>query len=755
MVIDVPDAIPGGPAWLLQQSGWMVDSWDGSVKLLDKARSAPATARPAAPCKTWQNVTGDAGWAGVLAETFLADPNRKVFLIYQPGVDILALFEEAIALLPASRRWDVTFSTYGAALPATVDCLWSGVISGTQEEHLSKRFVNAMRIDLTKAIGTAPDTGKLVSVARTGNVPTTATISPPAERPVTTASGISMTSDDVVADRHNLMPQAHTTPGNITKNPPPVPRAVKKESSGNGRLILIVLACVIFFGGGTVASIVYVLKKPVSTSIVDTTNATNNSTSDNGSIISANTEPSELLEDKQKSGDIEIAMESDFNGSLKEDNKDGIADTKVSSKNTSSAEEKKQVKNDIKKRISENKNKSPESITVTREDYFYPQASVDFRQHNNVNIVINGKWHKNITPGDKVTLLFPLLNDLDPNSYFSYESNSTDKHINILISQKISGGILIRSVEFSILIDGNNSSFNVNVVGSQEEQQRALLAGCGVNFKSSTSDVTIAMHSPVRVDSLKMNSSSINKQKTNVFAANIPHNEQLEMFFNKFMISNLDLSEDVNLSGDNIDIIFKKRNSDEYVSGNIKLLNGIMKPMFNCKHESSHFEVQVIQPEFSDLQRSIKDLNDDCEILVFEIKEKSKNIPTLKNKIKESYPEDYKVIKFNDIENCNYHTSSDEDYEKLMSDINKVKEIINMEMSKPANKDEKRPEYVDEFLDKRIELWNKKSLLEDKQGLIQSLKISRCTLFYNLISLPGENSLVKKCELMIIGKAKN
>ena len=29
MVVDNPDGIPAGPAWLMQQPGWMIDRWDG------------------------------------------------------------------------------------------------------------------------------------------------------------------------------------------------------------------------------------------------------------------------------------------------------------------------------------------------------------------------------------------------------------------------------------------------------------------------------------------------------------------------------------------------------------------------------------------------------------------------------------------------------------------------------------------------------------------------------------------------------
>jgi hypothetical protein len=41
----------------------------------------------------------------------LQDPGRPVYVLFDPGFDPLPLLAEALALLPADRRWDVTFST--------------------------------------------------------------------------------------------------------------------------------------------------------------------------------------------------------------------------------------------------------------------------------------------------------------------------------------------------------------------------------------------------------------------------------------------------------------------------------------------------------------------------------------------------------------------------------------------------------------------------------------------------------------------
>ena len=68
-------------------------------------------------CRTWQQLTGDAGWGGVLAETAAGPSSRQAVLVFQPGMDMLPLLAESLALLPAELRWRVSFSTYFTKLP--------------------------------------------------------------------------------------------------------------------------------------------------------------------------------------------------------------------------------------------------------------------------------------------------------------------------------------------------------------------------------------------------------------------------------------------------------------------------------------------------------------------------------------------------------------------------------------------------------------------------------------------------------------
>src|SRR5262249_27468805 len=117
VVLDDDDRPEGGPAWLLSQPGFLRSAWKGEPRILPVGPPVPRGARPPGIAEAWGALTGDAGWAGVLAESYLADLRRPVFLVFRPGMDLLPLFVEAIALLPASRRWEVEFSTYFTTLP--------------------------------------------------------------------------------------------------------------------------------------------------------------------------------------------------------------------------------------------------------------------------------------------------------------------------------------------------------------------------------------------------------------------------------------------------------------------------------------------------------------------------------------------------------------------------------------------------------------------------------------------------------------
>jgi hypothetical protein len=165
VVLDPADLPAGGPAWLLRQPGFLESRWDGQVQVLAAGRIAPRGDVAPDVCRSWQTLTGDAGWGGVLAEAFQADPARLVYLIFEPGMDMLALVAEALALLPPEQRWEVTFSTYFTGLPQGAQCVWRCVPRGSPEAKGARQLPNALLLDVGDELGAARG-GALVARAR-------------------------------------------------------------------------------------------------------------------------------------------------------------------------------------------------------------------------------------------------------------------------------------------------------------------------------------------------------------------------------------------------------------------------------------------------------------------------------------------------------------------------------------------------------------------------------------------------------------
>jgi len=168
VVLDKSERSPVGPATLITAPGVMRDDWDGEPKVVALKSIKPVPSPPTGVCQAWQRLAGDAGWAGVLAESFLHDPERLVILTFSPGQEILPLFAEALSLLPPERRWEVTFSTYFTGLAPATTCIWRALVHDSKEAHESLRFVNALRLNLTSgSLGLATG-GPLVDAARSG-----------------------------------------------------------------------------------------------------------------------------------------------------------------------------------------------------------------------------------------------------------------------------------------------------------------------------------------------------------------------------------------------------------------------------------------------------------------------------------------------------------------------------------------------------------------------------------------------------------
>lgn len=175
LVLDESDKKPAGPAWMLRQPGVTLGDWGGKPTMLTEDKVLPDGESPARPCKTWEAATGDAGWAGVLADTVAGSYRRIAYIIYTQEMDAAELLEEALALLPPEKRWEATFSTNFTRLPQNIECQWRFTLADSPEVALAMRRNDLLVLDLTSNLGT-PATSDAVEAAREGRQLKVATV---------------------------------------------------------------------------------------------------------------------------------------------------------------------------------------------------------------------------------------------------------------------------------------------------------------------------------------------------------------------------------------------------------------------------------------------------------------------------------------------------------------------------------------------------------------------------------------------------
>lgn len=178
VVLEPHELPPGGPAWLLRQPGFMVAQWDGQVGYLG-SRVPPRGDAPPAACREWQRSIGDAGWAGALADSFLKNPDRPVYFLYDLGNDLLPLLAEVTSLLPAEQRWQVTFNTYLPGLSQSIPCAWRGVLKSSEDAAQLRKMPGVLVIALGERMPALPSS-PLVEAARTGKIAASPMAVPPA-----------------------------------------------------------------------------------------------------------------------------------------------------------------------------------------------------------------------------------------------------------------------------------------------------------------------------------------------------------------------------------------------------------------------------------------------------------------------------------------------------------------------------------------------------------------------------------------------
>ena len=174
-VLAANEKAPAGPASMMRQmaTGVFKHAWQGDAQELPPADlgslvtpQAPTTG----PAALWQKTAGNAGWAGALAKAYRESKTIPAFVVFHPGTDVLALFEESLAVLPPAERWGVCFATYYTTAPTGCHYHWRAVLAGSTGAKELARFPNATVIDLTKGTLPAPEDNAYTQAAAMGAI---------------------------------------------------------------------------------------------------------------------------------------------------------------------------------------------------------------------------------------------------------------------------------------------------------------------------------------------------------------------------------------------------------------------------------------------------------------------------------------------------------------------------------------------------------------------------------------------------------
>ena len=156
-----------GPAGVMLTEPCFVEEWKDEPHLISKPPILAAVDDYDVFPSKWKSLMGDAGWAGLLAERFMSNPDDIVYIIFEPGMDVLPLVNEALHMLPAERRWDVSFNTYFVTLPAGVECNWRFCLPDSDVLRKAQIMRDACIIDLKNPVPLT-QSGEWIQAAREG-----------------------------------------------------------------------------------------------------------------------------------------------------------------------------------------------------------------------------------------------------------------------------------------------------------------------------------------------------------------------------------------------------------------------------------------------------------------------------------------------------------------------------------------------------------------------------------------------------------
>ena len=215
----------GSPTRMLLDKQFFCNHWEGDPKQL-KPRPLLKKSSAPGPCKFWEKVTGDAGWAGELIQE--CQTGKIIYLIINPSTPAAALLHEAFSLLPRQKQWQTTFSSFYRRLPPNVQCQIRCVMADSPEIEMTRQSQNNIVWDLTKPLG--KPTSLLAGFARQGKTITGNELSPNA------VSQERSTKDRGFTDTQTTTKDKAKQ--SINKRPPELPDGEEKVSDEQGGLKL-------------------------------------------------------------------------------------------------------------------------------------------------------------------------------------------------------------------------------------------------------------------------------------------------------------------------------------------------------------------------------------------------------------------------------------------------------------------------------------------------------------------------------------
>ena len=119
-------------------------SWNEPPRLLPRRKYLKSAMTTGIKAEKWQNITGCAQWAGVIADRFVSRNDKScLYLEYDleaHGKNILYLIDEITRLLPPEEAREFTFNTYFSSVSNNANCFFRAALPNCQALPAIKRF---------------------------------------------------------------------------------------------------------------------------------------------------------------------------------------------------------------------------------------------------------------------------------------------------------------------------------------------------------------------------------------------------------------------------------------------------------------------------------------------------------------------------------------------------------------------------------------------------------------------------------------